>query len=486
MNCIKLLLLFFLINVVVAQAQVKQADTLLQNIGSISNKFVQQIDKKIDKYSNRITCKTERTLTKLAKWENKIKTSLEKISLKTAHQLFGNNQITFANMLQQLKKGEALSIQFQQQYSQYRDELTNNIKYLEAQNKNLSEGVIKKIKITKDKLASINAKADSIEAIQQFINERKKQLINSAFIYLGKSKYLVNINKEAFYYVEALQNYKEILSNSTKAEAVVKTILNKIPQFRQFIRENSMLATIFGSPSGAENMSNLAGLQTRTSVQGSIQQRIASADASGRELFSKNIQAAQTQLKLLKDNMLKKALNGVVDNGENNMPNFRPNMQKTKTFAQRIEFGANYQFAKSNNLLPTMVDIAATIGYKLNDKSVIGIGGSYKLGLGNIERINFSTQGLSLRTFLDWEIKKGFYASGGMEMNYLPNIPLVNALLFKKMNNWQQSALVGVTKKIKVKTKLFKNSKLSLLYDFLAHKHLPISQTLVFRMGYNF
>ena len=91
MNCIKLLLLFFLINVVVAQAQVKQADTLLQNIGSISNKFVQQIDKKIDKYSNRITSKTERTLAKLAKWENKIKTSLEKISPNTAQQLFGNS-----------------------------------------------------------------------------------------------------------------------------------------------------------------------------------------------------------------------------------------------------------------------------------------------------------------------------------------------------------------------------------------------------------
>jgi hypothetical protein len=187
MNCKKLLLLFFLINASAAQAQVKQADTVLQNISIVSNKFIQQIDKKIDKYSNRITSKTERTLTKLVKWENKIKTSLEKISPCTIQQLFGNNQITFANMLQQIKNGEAIKVQYQQQYNQYKDELTTNIKYLETQRQNINENVLKKIKTTKQKIIKINAEADSVDAIQQFIVARKKELIKTGLQYLGRS-----------------------------------------------------------------------------------------------------------------------------------------------------------------------------------------------------------------------------------------------------------------------------------------------------------
>ena len=53
--------------------KIKQTDTTIENLYIISNKFANQIDSKIDTYKNRIISKTEKTLTKLVKWENKIK-----------------------------------------------------------------------------------------------------------------------------------------------------------------------------------------------------------------------------------------------------------------------------------------------------------------------------------------------------------------------------------------------------------------------------
>lgn len=83
------------------------------------------------------------------------------------------------------------------------------------------------------------------EAIEQFIKERKNQLIDEAVKYIGKSRYLQKINKESYYYVETLRNYKEIFSDKKKAEELALKILNKIPAFQKFAEKNSMLAGLF-------------------------------------------------------------------------------------------------------------------------------------------------------------------------------------------------------------------------------------------------
>ena len=166
-----------------------------------------------------------------------------------------------------------------------------------------------------------------------------------------------------------------------------------------------------------------------------------------------------------------------------NIPDFKPNNQKSKTFLQRLEYGSNFQFAKNNSLVPTTADIALSIGYKLNDKSVIGIGASYKMGLGTIQNISISHQGIGLRSFIDWKLKKQFFVTGGFEMNYNASFKKIDQL--KKYNDWQMSGLVGITKKINIKTKWTKETKIQLLYDMLYKQHFPASQPIIFRVGYN-
>ena len=51
---------------------------------------------------------------------------------------------------------------------------------------------------------------------------------------------------------------------------------------------------------------------------------------------------------------------------------------------------------------------------------------------------------------------------------------------------WQQSGLVGLSKILSLKTKVFKKTKLQLLWDFLCYEQVPRGQPIKFRIGYNF
>src|SRR5690242_13056124 len=122
------------------------------------------------------------------------------------------------------------------------------------------------------------------------------------------------------------------------------------------------------------------------------------------------------------------------------------------------------------------------VDYNLNIKRSVGVVLSYNMGLGSIQHINISSEGLGLRSYLDWKIKGQIYASGGYEMNY--NSAFKNIEQLKNENEWQRSGLIGVSKKYKISKKL--KGSVQLLYDFLAEAHRPVSQPLLFRVGYNF
>lgn len=467
-----------------SQFCVAQTDSIFQTIENLQKvpvKYLDAVENKIDKYSNRITGKTEKTLAKLSKWENKIKGILDQVSPETSAMLFGNNATTFTTLLKKLQEGKAIAEGYKTKYNEYRDKLTTSIKYLEDQKDKLNKNFVQPIKTTKKKLDELEQDISNTESVEAFIKERKKQLVNEAVKYIGKSKYLTKIDKEAYYYVETLRNYKELFSDKKKAEELAYKILDKIPAFKNFVQQNSMLASLFRRPGNDNgNTANLAGLQTRASVQSLIQDRIAAGGPNAREAFSQSMNQAQAALSTLKDKVMKAGGNS----SEANIPNFKPNTQKSKTFFQRLELNSNLQFSKNNSLVPTTADIALSVGYKLNDKSIIGIGASYKMGLGSIQRISISHQGIGIRSFIDWKLKKQFFVTGGFEMNY--NAQFRNISQLNNYNDWQQAGLVGITKKLDIKTKFFKGTSLQLLYDMLHRKHNPVSQPVLFRVGYSF
>jgi prefoldin subunit 5 len=461
------------------QSHFKEADSLIESIQKIPSKYFDQVDNKIDKYSSRIANKTEKSLSKLARWENKIHTQLQKINPEADARLFGNNQLTFSSLLENIKKGKQVLGNYRERYDSYRDKLITSIQYLNTHSDALNKKYVKPIASLHKKIDELNERAEYTEKIEAFVKERKRHLMSEAFKYIGKSKYINKINKEAYYYVETMRNYKQLFSDKKKAEIVATNILNKTPAFQKFFRENGRLASLFGINITDPAAQNLNGMQTRASVNAIIQQRAASGGANGAQYVSQNIHQAHNEIENLKRKFAQSGRRSSFDE----TPNFKPNSQKTKTFWQRIEVGGNLQFGRNNSLVPTTADVGLSAGYKLNDKSIVGIGASYKMGLGSFQHIAITHEGIGLRSFIDWKLKKQFYLSGGLELNY--NSQFKNIEQLKSFDEWQQSGLVGISKKLNFKTKWFNGSKIQLLYDAFARIHIPVSQSIIFRVGYS-
>ena len=272
-----------------------------------------------------------------------------------------------------------------------------------------------------------------------------------------------------------------MLNDPDKLEQQALSLLNKLPAFQSFMKQNSQLAGLFNLPGNYGDATDLAGLQTRSQVAALINQQVAAGGPDGAAALQGSLQSAQSQLDGYKDKLSK--LGG--GSGDIDMPDFKPNEQKTKTFWRRLEYGTNFQTTRNSYYFPTVSDFGLSVGYKLNDKSTVGIGASYKLGWGNgIQHIAFSSQGLGLRSFLEIKLKGSFSATGGLEYNYAT--PFSSYQDLRQIQRWTQSGLIGVSKTVSMKSRVFKKTKVQLLWDFLSYQQVPRTQPILFRVGYNF
>lgn len=359
------------------------------------------------------------------------------------------------------------------------DDLGVNLNYLREQTEGSTAAEEYKKAIAE--WDTLNQTAKKTEFVQSFIAKRKNQLVREAMQYAGNMRAIKKLNKETWYYAESIRNYRELFEDAGKRERLAKKLLSGIPAYQQFARENSVLASLFAIPAAGgdpNNAASLAGLQTRAGVQDMIQQRISAGGPNGMAQVRQNLQEAQGRLSEIKDKILKGSHIG--PDGDVEMPDFKPNGQRSKTFLQRIQYGFDIQFARNSNLMPSTAVLGLNIGYRLNDNGTVGAGISYKLGMGSIEHIRLSSEGAGLRSYLDWKIKGRWYVAGGYEMNYRSR--------FKDMDDlsiapWQRSGLAGISRQYKAGKKM--KGEVKLMYDFLYNTHIPKSAPLMMRVGYN-
>ena len=274
------------------------------------------------------------------------------------------------------------------------------------------------------------------------------------------------------------------MNDPDKVERKAIGLLSQTKFFQDFLQKNSLLASLFRLPSNDPTdpgyQANLAGLQTRAQVNNIIQQQISAGGPNAMQQFQQNMQSAQSQIQQLKNKILQSGGSSSSDE----MPDFKPNNQKTKSFLKRLEYGTSVQTQRANNYFPVTSDIGLSVGYKINDKSVVGLGASYSIGWGTgWKNISITQQGAGLRSYLDWQLKGSWWLSGGFEMNYKT---LFNSIAqLREFNAWQQSGLIGLSKVVSVKSKLFKKTKVQALWDFLSYEQVPRTQPIVFRIGYS-
>jgi hypothetical protein len=469
------LLITLLCLYVCAQAQI---DTIAQ---PVSAQYLEQVNAKAGRLEQKLDKQSERIITQFLKEENRLKRKLARKDSAAATAVFGDAKQQYGQLQQKLAGTQQL-----QQYIPSLDTLSSSLKFLQ-QNPQLlavAKGPAK-LKETMEKVNGLQSEFQKAEEIKKFLKERK-QYLKDQLGKLGLAKELKKLNKQAYYYSAQVNEYKQLLKDHKKAEQKAIGLLSKTKLFKDFLRNNSQLASLFrlpGDPNDPTAQASLAGLQTRVQVNSLVRQQIAAGGPNAQAQFSQNMQQAQSQL-----NELKNKLNKLGGEGSGDLDmaeGFKPNQQKTKSFLQRIELGANIQSQKSNGYFPVTSDIGLSAGYKLNDKSVIGIGASYKMGWGeNIRNIKISHQGIGLRSFIDIKLKGSFWLTGGYELNYWNGFRRIAEL--RDRSAWQESGLIGVSKVLDMRSKILKKAKMQLLWDLLSYRQVPKPAAVVFRVGYTF
>jgi len=443
------------------------------SIEKMSPRQLKKLTKKYEKLASVVSKANQKTLAKMKKQEAKMgMDSTIRVSYKVL-------------------EGKALSLDPTAKVGQQLNDYIPNLDSLQTAMRMFEQMGVKFPNLDPDKIKSLTAFNQQLKgfqaewqksvSIQNFIRKRRTEL-KEKLQSLGMVRELKQMNKQVYYYQQQLNQYKALLNQPDQLASKLLGLLRDQPLFKDFMANNSQLAQLFRIPGSSTSAAGtaIAGLQTRAATQQLLTQQLqmggGAIDPS--QYMQQQVQQAQAQMNQLKDK-INQAGGG---SSEFEMPDFKPNQQKTKTFLQRIEWGMNIQSQRPNGLFPVTTDLALTMGYKLNDKSTVGIGTAYKMGWGkNFSNIRITHQGMGLRSFLDVQLKGSVWVSGGYELNHQQEFNRLDQL--QGLNAWQRSGLIGLSKKYSIGKK---KGNMQLLWDFLSYSQLPKTQALKFRIGYMF
>ena len=463
----------------------------LDKVSNFPSKFFTKVNGKISTLQRRLDKQSQNYINKLLKSEARLKKEISKLDSNATNPFFsasvGNG---YNSILQQLKLDTSVANvkNFSGEYYPYIDTLQTALLYLSKNHQLASSSKIDadKISSTLKNLLVLQSKMQDADQIKQFIQQRKEQIKQYIKQYTNLApavmKTYQKYNEKVYYYTAQIKQYRETLNDPDKLTKLALNTLNKVPAFANFVKQNSILASIFNvsgtySPSVAGQ-----GSPGRDQVLAFFQKQVNPLGGSNvSSLVQKNIQSASGVVGQLKDK-----IKSYAGNNESNidLPNFTPNAQKSKSFLKRLQIGTDFQTVHSTSYFPASTDFGISVAYKLNNKNVIGIGSSLKMGWGkDINHIKVTGEGASIRSFTDINIRKNFYASGGFEYNYQQPF---NPLSISQLQNWTRSGLIGISKKTALNSKVMKEMKMQLLWDFLSYQQIPRTQPLKFRIGYSF
>lgn len=466
------LLLIFYTTLLCAQEQLPTFDKVIL----FPDKLFAAIDKKAALAEEKIHDQTNKYLNKLSKVEAKLKRKLQRKDSLLAASLFGDIDKNYT-LLKNISGDER---DFANGYSGHLDSMSTALNFIQKNNIaniSISSSIDKSLQNFKQLQTKLNAS----ERISQQLLTRQKQL-KQHFFRLGLVKEFKKYQKHVYYYQSQIKEYKRIFEDPSKIEAKLMEWIVKIPAFKSFFARYSQLGQLFPPPNHGEiGIAAIQGLQTRGSIDQLLEDKYGRS-ANVIQAVQNNVLSAKAQLDVVKDRVSQYNNGSFGNTGEVDMPDFTPNGQKTKSLLQRLEWGTNLQTNKKSWFFPVTSDIGWSLGYKLNDKSVIGVGGSYKIGWGNYwNDIEITHQGLGLRTFLEWQLKGSMYISGGYEQNFRSDFYHIDQL--RAYSGWQKSGLIGISKKYALNKKIKGNTQL--LWDFLSYQQVPQTQALMFRVCYS-
>ena len=495
---IALPLLILLLVCIPSIIQAQDTTSVFGKIVNFPNKIFNRINNKTADLNKQLTRQTEKYLNKLARKEEKLKRQLYKYDSNAAKNFMpGDPQQQYMAMVQKLKTDTSKNARYMgAEYQANLDTLQTTLAFLTKNPQALNLPNISNLPGSSlvanspagaalQQLQQLQAKMQDADYIKQFIQQRKAQmqqyLMQYAHLPPGITNIFQHYKKDQLYFTQQLRAYQEELDEPDKMMSTALVLLNKLPAFAAFMQKNSFLSSLFGVSPDYGTTAGLEGLQTRDQIVAMIQNMVGQGGPNAASTIQSSLQSASQEISKIRDKI--SALGA--GNGNMDMPDFKPNPQKTKTFLQRLEYGTNLQTTHGSFYFPTTTDLGLSIAYMIAAKNDIGIGASYKIGWGSdISHIHLTSQGAGLRSFIDIQAKKSFFVTGGFEYNYQP--PTIPYLDISGISNWQKSGLIGLSKIVTMNSKVFKKTKVSILWDFLSYQQIPKTQPILFRVAYSF
>jgi hypothetical protein len=472
----------------ICTARAQSVDSVAGHLLNYPSRLLGKLQSKLSGLNNDLSAQTQKYLDRMSRREQRLKQKLMPIDSAGAQRLFGGSDAQYAALVQRLKSDSGRPHQsLSGQYQPYVDSLQGELHFLQQNPQLLNAGV--QLQGSVSQLQALQSKMQVADQAKLFIQQRKQvisQYITQHTNLQGMmSGYYSGISKDAYYYSQQVKQYRDMLNDPDRLEQKALGIVSRLPAYQTFMKNNSQLTGLFKMP-GAEVDSSTAkaipGLQTHSQVAQQVQGQTV-ADGGGGEggmgALQSKLQSAQSELDSYKNKL------GQLGAGSTpaDAPDFRPNDQKTKTLWKRLEYGVNFQTTYSNYYYPVVTDLGLSLGYNLGHSNVVGIGASYKMGWGSdIRHVAITGQGAGLRSFLQIAIKNGLSATGGFEYNY--TTPFASYQQLRQLQYWTKSGLIGLSKTVSMKSRVFKKTQVQLLWDFLSYQQVPRTQPVVFRIGY--
>lgn len=451
------------------------AQESIPQIGALfSRSFFNGTESKLNKITGQVNQSTTKYAKKLVASEKKL---LQKLSSSDSvlARAFYNQQPSLDSLVIL-----AATNPYDMFYVHRLDSLRTVIQFALKQSGGINSQLKKQLTSRMQQVDVVQKQISGLDNVDKLLAKRQSAILEK-LSGVAPLKELERYRKQIYYFREKIQHYKTIVNSPTKVESEVLRQVSRLPAFRQFFNKYSQLATLFQMPDGSAAATMIPdGLQTRALLEQTLIERFGRGP-NVNQFIGGQVNEAQSALQEVKGKLTRLGQSG--SHADN--PDFLPNNQKNRTMFQRLVVGTTFQSSTSNYFVPTSTNMGLSFGYKINDRSITGVGFSHKLGWGrSIRHIMLTHQGLSLRSFLDVKLKKSFWISGGFEMNHLTGFDHIDQL--KKSKDWQTSGLIGLSKKISLKNKLLKSTKIQLLWDFLSYQQIPRPQPVIYRLSYDF
>jgi hypothetical protein len=491
---VPILLLLLITAPILAQEQ----DSLTNDRIASIKKLAREVKDDTKDFTSKMNAEATRRLQAIQQQEAKLEKHLPKEELEKALQLkdeLNKKLDALAGITQ--APDSLLKTMFKGQYFARFDSLETLFKFALPKTGDLTI-----IKDAESQIQRLKAELAMLDDCEKWLANREqqwKQLLSANPLEkLQLPKAFGKWQEEALAYKMQVEHYKETIKDPQKIETEALKLLNKLPAFQEFMSKNSELARLFGPPGGSSGTglpqgTPIPGLQTRQTLAQELQNRfganaLQSGGALQQQLQNGMDQLSQQQTPSLQNILPELNISTSIGNG--NVGEMTPKQQehaalKSKTFKERVEFGWNLQNAMRMQDFPAIRDVGLSLGYKMNPRSVIGVGVAYKFALGESwKNVEWTHEGVGLRSFLDWRISsagskllQNIWITGGFEINYWSRI--ANDVRWKDLA-WEKSGLVGVTRKIKIGKK---GGKIQILYDVLDFKYPLNIQNFKIRLG---